>query len=646
MGGAVEQMGYERTIYLEDKPRKVAQQECLHLAEFKRKTETISVTEAGGRVTAKPIYAHMSNPHFHASAMDGIAVLAEKTEDAHESNPIHLKEGTDFVYVDTGNVIPHGYNAVIMIEDVNEVEPGILEIVAPATPWQRIRPIGEDITYGEMLLPQGHTIRPVDIGALLASGQTTVSVVKKPVVHILPSGNELVSPGEPIKPGNIIEFNGSIFSEFVKEWGGEPQLQPIVQDNPEDIRKALIKSTEEADIVVINAGSSAGSKDYTVHIMRELGEVITHGIATRPGKPMSVGKINGTIVVGVPGYPVSACLTLEWFVQPLVCDYLQTPIKKRETIKVKAGRRIVSNMGSEDFVRVHIGKVDGEYVANPLTRSASVTMSLVKADGLLVIPAEHLGVEQGEEVEVELYKSLPEIDSATLFSGSHDLCIDVLSSMLKEQDATAQITASHTGSMAGLMAIKRKEAHMAGVHLLDPETGVYNISYLERFLHGEDVVLLPFLKREQGLIVPKGNPLNIQGVRCLAEKNSVYVNRQRGAGTRILFDHLLNDQGIEPDEITGYDREMFTHLSVAAEVRMSERNVGMGIYSASKAMDLDFIPIGDESYDLVMRTSFLESEQGQNLLNVIKSEVFKQNVERLGGYKVQENIEPYYLAKV
>ncbi|WP_096189831.1 molybdopterin biosynthesis protein [Evansella halocellulosilytica] len=639
-------MGYERTVYLEDKPRRVAQEECLQLTNFQRMEETIPVTEAGGRVTASPIYAQMSNPHFHASAMDGIAVLAEKTESAHESNPVYLKEGIDFEYVDTGNAIPHPYNAVIMIEDVNEVESGVLEIISPATPWQRIRPVGEDITYGEMLLPQGHILRPVDVGALLAAGQTTVSVMKKPVVHILPSGNELVSPGEKVERGKMIEFNGSIFAQMIEEWGGFPQLQPIVRDSPDDIRHALIDSTKEADIVVINAGSSAGSKDYTVHIMRELGEVVTHGIATRPGKPVSIAKINDTIVIGIPGYPVSAYLTMEWFVQPLICHYLHIPLQKRETITAKAGRRIVSNMGSEDFIRVHLGKVDGEYVANPLTRSASVTMSLVKADGLLVIPPEHLGVEQGEKIDVELYKTREEIDSSILFSGSHDLCIDVLSSMLKEEDVSAQITASHTGSMAGLMAIKRKETHIAGSHLLDPETGVYNVSYLERYLPGEDIVLIPFLKREQGLIVPKGNPLNIQGIRCLLNKNVEYVNRQRGAGTRILFDHLLNEQEIDSHCIKGYEREMFTHLSVAAEVKMNKESAGMGIYSAAKAMDLDFVPVGEESYDLVMRCSFFESELGQKLISVMSSHDFKKKIESLGGYKVQDTIEPYFLTTV
>lgn len=427
--------------------------------------------------------------------------------------------------------------------------------------------------------------------------------------------------------------------------GGNSPNTANRKDNQQDIREALLKSTKEADLIVINAGSSAGSKDYTASVIEEIGEVLTHGIATRPGKPVIIGKVNETLVIGVPGYPVSAFLVMDWFVKPLIAHFLQVPVKKRQKLSAIAGRRIVSNMGSEDFIRVNVGNVNGNYVANPLTRSASVTMSLVKSDGIVIVPPEHLGIEQGDTVEVELFRPLEEIDAAILFSGSHDLCIDVLSALMKEKEHSSKIIASHTGSMAGISAIKRGETHMAGIHLLDPETGEYNISYVKRFLSELDIVLVPFLKRKQGFIVPKNNPLNIQTVEDLKSKRATYVNRQRGAGTRILFDYLLNQNQISPDEIIGYDREMFTHLSVAAEVNMEKDNVGMGIYSAAKAMDLDFIPVAEESYDLIMSQSFFEGEKGQKLLEVMKSERFKDIVEEFGGYEVCTNVEPIFFSK-
>lgn len=633
---------YERKIYLEDKPREEAKKELLKHFAPERKTETVKSADALGRVTAEPVYAAQSSPHFHASAMDGIAVKAEDTFGAHEQNPIRLKKGKDFVYVNTGNAVPPPFNAVIMIEHVEVISEDTVEIIEPAAPWQHIRPIGEDIVQEEMLFTQGHKIRPVDIGVMLASQTREIKVMKKPVVSIIPTGNELVSPSEPPGHGKLIEFNGTVMANYIKEWGGEPVLYDIVEDDPEEIKKAILEAAENSDIVVVNAGSSAGSTDYTVHIVEELGEVFTHGVATRPGKPVILGKINNTIIVGIPGYPVSAYMTLEWFVRPLVCEYLGIEEPKRPTLKVKLGRRIVSSMGSEDFIRVAIGFVGGEFVANPLQREAGVTMSLVKADGILVIPPEKLGYEQGEEAVVELLRPEEEIKNAIVFNGSHDLTIDILSTHLRRKYKNTKIVSSHVGSMAGIMAIKKGEAHLAGVHLLDPETGEYNRTYVQRFLGGQDVVLLPFLKRKQGWLLPKGNPLGISGVKDIAEKNVQFVNRQKGAGTRILFDLLLKENGLEPEDIAGYDREMFSHLSVAAEVKGNPDAAGLGIYSAAKVMDLDFVPVADEEYDLLMTKEFFESVRGQQLLEIINSREFQEEVEALGGYQVVRNPEPIY----
>lgn len=634
---------YRRQIYLEDKPKGQALKELLDAFVFDRVIESVPTPDALNRITAVPIYANLSQPHYHAAAMDGIAVIAKDTYGAHEDHPIHLQisEG-QFIYVDTGNPIPAPFDAVIMIENIQIVNNDTIEIVDPATPWQHIRPIGEDVVTGEMLLPQGHRLRPVDLGALLAGGVLEVPVVKKPSVAIIPTGNEIVSPSLDVSPGEIIETNGTVFAAYVTEWGGTPLTCSIVKDEPELIRNAILEATTTADIVIVNAGSSAGSKDYTVHIMAEIGEVLSHGVATRPGKPVVLGKVNNKIVVGLPGYPVSAYLAMEWFIRPLVCKYLGIAEPKRETLVVKLGRRVVSNMGSEDFVRMNIGFVNGQYIANPLTRAAGVTMSMVRADGLLTVPADSLGLEQGQQVEMELYKPVEVIRKSILFSGSHDLTIDIVSSLIRQHDINRQIISSHTGSMAGVLAIKKSEAHIAGIHLLDPETGVYNLPFIEKYLADQKVVLLPFLKREQGWIVPKGNPFAITRVEDLTEKQLHFVNRQKGAGTRILFDHLLKKANITASQIIGYQREMFSHLSVAAEVNQDEQSVGLGIYSAAKAMNLDFVPLADESYDLLMTQEFFESDGGKLLVSVLRSNLFADTVTKLGGYKVDRDFKPIY----
>jgi len=631
---------FKRKIYLEDKPRSQAREEILAASELVPGVEYIAARDALGRVTAEPIFARSSMPHYHASAMDGVAVAAETTYQAHEQNPLHLRKGSQFSYVDTGNAIPSPFNAVIMIEDVQILDEETIEIIEPATPWQHIRPIGEDIVQEEMLFSQGHVLRPVDLGVLLAAKQLIIPVVKKPAVTIIPTGNELVEADAELSPGRIIEFNGTVFANFINEWGGEAHLHSIVRDEPEQIKTALLKASEESDIIVINAGSSAGSKDYTVHIIGELGTIFSHGVAARPGKPVILGKINGKLVVGVPGYPVSAYLALEWFVQPLICQYLGIPIPKRPRLKVKLGRRIVSSMGAEDFVRMNIGYVNGEYIANPLTRAAGVSMSYVKADGMLIVPPDVIGYEQGELAEVELMRPLEEIQNAITCTGSHDMTIDLLSSHLRRVRPEMKIVSSHVGSMAGIMAIRKGEAHIAGIHLLDPETKQYNISYVNKLLAGRDVILYPFLKRKQGWILPKDNPLGIETAADLVRCKSSFVNRQKGAGTRILFDMLLEESGLIPDDIIGYDREMFSHLAVAAEVKGDAHTAGLGIYPAAKAMDLEFLPIADEEYDLLMTRQFYESEQGRLLIEVIQSPEFINQVEGIGGYQVVRKAEP------
>ena len=626
-----------RTIYLEDTPLPEAQRMLIERAALARKTETIPTREALGRVTAEPVYAVVSMPNYHASAMDGVAVAASSTYGADESRPVRLRRGAEYDVVDTGDPIPAGRDAVIMIEHIHQVDDDTIEIMESAAPWQHIRPIGEDVVAGEMILPPYHKLRPVDLGALLAGGVTAVSVLMRPTAAIIPTGTELIEPRDNVERGEIIEFNGTVFAAYLTEWGAAPLYMGIVKDDYDAIKRKVLEAAETADFIILNAGSSAGTEDYTVHVVAELGEVLTHGVATRPGKPVVTGIVNGKPIIGLPGYPVSAYLALEWFAKPLVESYYGLAPIPRETIKATLGRRVVSVMGADDFVRMNVGRVDGKYVANPLTRAAGVTMSMVRADGLLRIPPSGMGFEQGEEVDIELYRPRPHIDRTLVVTGSHDLSLDVLNAHLRNRHPERYMISSHVGSMGGLLAIQKGEAHAAGVHLLDEASGEYNVPFVEKYAKGRGVVLVHLVYRQQGWFVPKGNPLGIRSVRDVARAGVTYVNRQRGAGTRLLFDHLLKQEGCDRSEVYGYDREAVSHLGVAAAVAGGSADVGLGIYSAAAAMGLDFVPVAEERYDLLMSRRFFDSVEGNDLLELIRSDSFRSDVEALGGCSCRES---------
>ncbi|MGM0652903.1 MAG: molybdopterin biosynthesis protein [Bacillota bacterium] len=625
-----------RKVYLSNTPRHEALELFLSKTGIKRQTEIIAVSAAEGRITAEAVFARLSMPGYHAAAMDGIAVKAEETFLASDQKPLSLAADRDYYQINTGGTLPSGCDAVIKIEDIQILEDGSAEILAPATPWQHVRAVGEDVVAGELIVPSRHTLRPPDLGALLAGGITEVTVMTRPRVAVIPSGSEIIGAGQGRGKGKVPDFNSTVIAAYLQQWGTEPEIFPIVPDDLEMIIAAIKKALEEHDLVIINAGSSAGDKDYTYSAIEQIGEVFLHGVATRPGKPTILGQARDKPVIGLPGYPVSAYMSLEWFAKPLIYDNLGQILPEREKLEVKLGRRVVSEIGVEEFVRMTIGHVDGRYIANPLTRGAGVTMSLVRADGLLVIPANSLGHEQDETVEVELYRSEDELYGNLLVAGSHDLIIDLLGTALKERNPRVSLSSAHLGSMGGIAAIGRGQAHLAGVHLLDPEAKEYNRTYIQKMLPGQKVHLVTLAYRMQGWITPAGNPDGINKIEDLAEQKLSYINRQKGAGTRILFDHLLEEAGLTPDQIYGYEREEHTHLNIAAAVAAGTARVGLGILPAARAFNLDFVPLAEERYDLLISDSFYNSPEADLIFDIIKDPGFQKQVEELGGYSMRD----------
>ncbi len=624
-----------RKVYLSNTPRQGALIKFLDGVKITRRTETAAVPDTLGRVTAEAVFARLSMPGYHAAAMDGIAVQSEKTFGTSDQNPLILKPEVEYHIINTGEPLPSGFDAVIKVEDVQFLADKQAEILAPATPWQYVRAVGEDVVAGELIVPARHCLRPPDLGALLAGGITEIKLLAKPQVAVIPSGSEIVDPGEKRNKGSIPDFNSTVIASFLQQWGAEAAILPPVPDDPDQIRETLSSALEDFDLVIINAGSSAGEKDYTFSAIEDLGEVFIHGVATRPGKPTILGCVDHKPVVGLPGYPVSAYLSLEWFVQPLIYQYLGLPLPQREKMPVTLGRRVVSEVGVEEFVRMTVGFVNERYIANPLTRGAGVTMSLVRADGLLVIPANSLGYEQEETVEIELYRPQNELRYNLLAAGSHDLIIDLLATALKERDPRLHLSSAHLGSMGGIAAVGRGQAHLAGVHLFDPETEEYNWPYIKKLLPGHKLHLLNLAYRMQGWIVPRGNPDGIEAIEQLADLKLSFINRQKGAGTRLLFDHLLREANLSSDQIYGYKREEHTHLNIAAAVAAGTARIGLGIMPAARAFGLDFIPLIEERYDLLISDAFYNSPEFKILLDIINDPQFQKQVEAMGGYSLR-----------
>ena len=635
-------MTRKRNVYLNMKTLEEAKQilfDCFgHFGH--RPVETISVSDALGRVLSEPVFSKLSSPNFHAAAMDGIAVNAKDTFGAHEGAPKTLSVGTDAFYVNTGHVMPPSTDAVIMIENIQTLSHDEVQIEAPAFPWQYVRKMGEDIVATELLFPRHHKITPYSIGALLSAGIFSVSVIKKPRILIIPTGSELVEPDPDvlttIQPGQVVESNSYVLANLVHVCGGSFTKHSKITDDEQKITSVVKKAvSEDFDMILILGGSSAGSEDYAKHVISNLGDVLVHGITIMPGKPVIIGKVNDIPVFGIPGYPVSAIIAFEQFVQPLLYKMQGLLAEQRDVIDVYPTRKMASKLGTEEFIRVKLGRVNNRIVATQLPRGAGSITSLTEADGIIRIPNHMEGILENEPVKAELLKPISAIDHTVVCVGSHDNTLDVLSDHIRMTHDHITLSSSHVGSMGGLMALKRGVAHVAGAHLLDPEDDSYNITYIKRYLPDVPVVLVNLVFRDQGLIIPKNNPKNIKGMEDLVRDDIQFINRQGGSGTRILLDYRLKQLGIQANEIKGYENDEFTHMSVAVAVLSGAADAGLGIYAAAKALDLDFIPVVTEEYDLIIPEAYFHSDHIQKLLETTRTASFKQRVEALGGYHTQ-----------
>ena len=639
-------MELKRNVYLKMKTLEETQ-EIIHEA-FKvsdvLETEIIPVPEAVNRILAQPVQANISSPHFNAAAMDGVAVKAEITFGASETATRTLSIGKDAFYVNTGHVMPANTDAVIMIEHVLAIDDTCIEIDKPVFPWQNVRKVGEDIVATELLFPQNHRITAYCIGALLTGGVFSVPVKKKPKILIVPTGSELVDwrsfSTDKFEPGQVLETNSFVIGSLVETEGGVYSRHNMVMDDSALIKRVVQEAvSQDYQMILILGGSSAGSEDYAKRVINDLGQVLVHGVTIMPGKPVVIGRVGDKPVFGIPGYPVSAIIAFEQFVRPLIRSMLGQPDHPDESIEVEPTRKIASKLGVEEFLRVKLGQVGNRVVATPLPRGAGSITSITEADGIVRIPTHIEGIKDREQVSAQLLRPLPSILGNIVIVGSHDNTLDVLADQIKIKHHRISLSSSHVGSMGGLMAIKRGVCHIAGSHLLDPEDGSYNLSYIKKFLPKVDVKLVHLVLREQGLIVQRNNPKNIKAIDDLARSDISFINRQAGSGTRILLDFHLDQIGIDPADISGYHHEEFTHMAVAVAVLSGTADAGLGIHAAATALDLDFIPVVTEQYDLIIAAEHFDSENVQILLETVNSPKFKSRVDALGGYSTERTGE-------
>ena len=656
----------KRKIYLEDIPL----DEAISTFENALKevgllsplpAETIAVREACDRVTAEPIWAKISSPHYNASAMYGYALRSRDTEGATETSPLTFTLVTSnqklgnferpAVGVDTGQPLPEWADSVVMVENTQQITgPSgelAIEIRASTAPWKHVRLMGEDMVASELVIPANYRLRPVDLGAITGSGHAQIRVYRRPKVAIIPTGSELIgitdAVAESLQPGNIIEYNSIVLAAQVEKWGGIATCWPIIPDDFLSIQQAVRDAAQNNDLILVNAGSSAGTKDFTARIVESLGRLLVHGIAIRPGHPVILGVIGGdpvhdeamAAIIGVPGYPVSTALTSEIIVQPLLARWQGQPAPRAETIRATTSRKIMSHTGDDDFVRVVVGKVNENYIATPISRGAGVISSLVRADGLVRIPRFSEGLNAGANVDVYLYRTPKDIDNTVVAIGSHDLTLDLISQLLSAKGLGQRLSSANVGSLSGLLALRRGEAHIAGSHLLDPKSGEYNDEYVKRYVPNRDMVLVSLVEREQGWIVPQGNPRGLASWDDILAPDIRLINRQRGAGTRVLLDFELGKRGIDGINVCGYKEEAYTHLSVAAAVSSGAADVGLGIAAAARALDLDFVPLAKEQFELVMAQENYESKLLQPLLDLLLDGEFLAAVNLMPGYSTE-----------
>ncbi|MCS7136483.1 MAG: molybdopterin biosynthesis protein [Nitrososphaerota archaeon] len=606
--------------------------------------EEVGLLEALGRVLAEDVYAKIDSPPFDRSTVDGYAVDAKDVYGASELEPVCLivsgkaevgsiptaEAGNGrCVETATGAPLARGANAVVMVEYTKRVDDR-LYVYRPVTPGENVSQTGSDITAGDVVIRKGKIISPSDIAVLAALGYESVKVYRKPRIAVLSTGNELVEPGQPLSQGKVYDVNGYAITAMLKEAGANADFLGIVPDDYQMIKQSIEQALRHYDAVITSGSTSAGFGDVIYKVFAEHGAVIVHGLKLRPGKPTVMAVSQGKLLIGLPGFPLSSMMVFMNVARPLISK--MCGIKDGEThvlVKAKMAYRMDAGKGVRELIPVQLVETEEGLVAYPIVLGSGSASAIAIADGFVEIPEDKQYVEEYEVVNVKLLS--PSFRPSPLnIIGSHCPGIEVL--LQTSGLTTSKIV--NVGSLGGWRALKRGEADVCGTHLLDEETGKYNIHIPKKMGLEGLVEIYRGYTRRVGLLVKKNNPKNIRSMMDLIRKDVVFINRVKGSGARALIDKLLREDGITrpEDTIKGYTYEAKTHTAVASAIAQGRADVGVAIEYVADIYGLDFIPLGEEVFDFAIRKDRLKKAAVRKFIETLSSETFHSNLLSLRGY--------------
>ncbi|MFH1453059.1 MAG: molybdopterin biosynthesis protein [Armatimonadota bacterium] len=605
--------------------------------------EKIKVEDSLDRITAENVMAKVSYPHFFMSGIDGIAVSSVLTYNASPATPVQLKMGEAGYFVDNGRQLPAGCDAVIPIERVKFHSLELIEITDKVTPWENIRPIGQEVAKQEIIIPKNSRIRSFDIGAMLSSGVDKIKVRKKPKIGIISVGDNLIPPGDTLEPGSLYESTSYILSNIIKDHGALSGIYSISQENLEDLNKIVSKAVEKEDMVIIIAGCARGT-NLVADLMLKAGELAVFGTCMKPGQSVCAGFISDKCVIGVPHFPFSAYIAFESFILPVILRMQGVSAASKEKANAVLASIVNSPIGIDEFIRVQLVNVGTKMIAVPMSRGAELLMSLVKADGMLKISSEISKINAGSIVEVDLLTNRANIDKNLIMMGTYDFIWQIIRNLIYKLGHKVNLHTYNIGSRQGLKALKDGLNHFSGIHMFDSKSGEFNTPFVKDYLDDVPVIMVNLFNRLIGLVVKQGNPKNINGFEDLIREDVKFVNRNVGSGTRSIFDHALMKSGIGSQQISGYNEEINNHMAAAQVIASSSADAALGIYMSAKALDLDFIPVEamTERYDIVIPKKFLNDHKIQVLLHLLNSKSFKKEVKDLKGYDFSNIGKVYY----